>query len=238
MPIKEYKRNALSALKGNWIISVIACFVAMLFGGVEGFSVSFTYNINVPLIPNVENGVEQASKFLGGDSEALLTQLLTYMVVSLVASLILFIVGSAVMVGYTRFHLDMAKGNKPKLRALFSHFGQMGTAIWARILVFLHVFVGFIFFIVPGIIAAYQYALVMQVIADNPGITAREALRESKRLMKGNKWKFFCLNFNFIGWFILATIPAGLGYYLLVPYMQATFAEFYLNAKHRAAFFR
>lgn len=238
MPIKEYKRNALLALKGNWIISVIACFVAILLGGVEGFSVSITYNINVPLIPNVENGVEQASKFLGGDADALLSQLLTYMAISLVASIILFIIGSAVMVGYTRFHLDMANGHKPKLRTLFSHFGQMGTAIWARILVFLHVFVGLMFFIVPGIIAAYKYALVMQVIADNHGITAREALRESKRLMKGNKWKFFCLNFSFIGWAILASIPAGLGYYVLIPYMQASFAEFYLNAKRRAAFFR
>lgn len=238
MPIKEYKRNALSALKGNWIISVIACFVAMLLGGVEGYSITFTYNVNVPLIPDVKNDVEQASKFLGGDTEAILKEMLVYLAISFAVSLILFIIGSAIMVGYTRFHLDMANGHKPKFRTLFSHFGQMGTAIWARILVFLHVFVGAIFFIVPGIIAYYKYALVMQVIADNPGITAREALRESKRLMKGNKWKFFCLNFSFIGWAILASLPGGLGYFLLVPYMQATFAEFYIHAKRKAAFFR
>ena len=238
MPIKEYKKKALSALKGNWIISVIACFIAMVLGGIEGYSVNFTINVNVPLIPDVENGVEQTAKFLDTDPNTLLTVLLISSAISLVLSIVLFIVGSAVGVGYARFHLDMAEGEKPRLRTLFSHFDQTGTAVCARLLVFLRVSIGTIFFIVPGVIARFKYALVNQVIADNPGITAREALRESKRLMKGNKWKYFCLSLSFIGWSILALFTGGIGYYVLVPYMQATLAEFYRHAKLKAAFFR
>ena len=63
MPIKDFKKQALSSLRGNWIISVIACFLAVLLGGVEGFSTSFSVNVNIPLLPDMENDVEQASSF-------------------------------------------------------------------------------------------------------------------------------------------------------------------------------
>lgn len=237
MPIKDFKKQALSSLRGNWIISVIACFLAVLLGGVEGFSTSFSVNVNIPLLPDMENDVEQASSFAESIPDEFWTVYFIVLGVAFLISIVFFIIGSAISVGYARFHLDMAKGDKPKLRTLFSHFGQTGTAVAARILVFIRIFIGTIFFIVPGIIAAYQYVLVMQVIADNPGISAREALRESKRLMKGNKWKYFCLNFSFIGWSFLAALTGGIGYYLLIPYMQASFAEFYLYAKRKAMFF-
>ena len=29
-------------------------------------------------------------------------------------------------------------------------------------------------------------------------------------MMKGNKWKYFCLELSFIGWIILASVPAGI----------------------------
>ena len=237
MRSKDYRQSALASLKGNWFIAVIAGAIAMLLGGVEGFSASFSFNIQLPTSPDMENGVEQVSRLAAEMPEELIAILLISYVISMIIAIAIFIIGCAVAVGYARFNLDMVSGAKPKIRTLFAHFDQLGTALCARLLVFVRIFFGLIFFIVPGIIAMYQYAMVNQVIADNPGITAREALRESKRLMKGNKWKYFCLSLSFLGWSILSALTGGIGYYLLVPYMQATFAEFYRSIKIRANFY-
>ena len=237
MRSKDYRQSALASLKGNWIVAVIAGAIAMFLGGIEGFGVSYSFNIYLPTTPEMENGVEQAAKLVTEIPEEYIITLLISYAISLVFAAFMFVIGCGINIGYSRFNLDLASGNKPKIRTLFAHFGQLGVAVRARILVFLHVFVGFIFFIVPGVIALYQYSLVSQVIADNPGINAREALRESKRLMKGNKWRFFCLGVSFVGWSILSAFTFGIGYYLLVPYMQAAYAEFYLYAKRRAAFY-
>ena len=237
MRSKDYKAKALAALKGHWIIAVIAGFIALMLGGVEGFSVSYNINIQLPSGPDMESGVEQAAKLINTSSENVLLVLVIAYLISLVISVALFIIGSAVMVGYAKFNLDLIDGKKAKIRTLFSHFDQIWTSVCARFLVFLHVFVGLIFFVVPGIIAAYQYVMVHKVIADNPGITAREALRESKRIMKGNKWRYFCLTLGFVGWSILAAFTGGVGYYLLIPYMEATYAGFYRSIKRRADFY-
>ena len=237
MRSRDFKHQALQNLKGNWIISVIACVIALLLGGVEGFSFSYSFNVNLPWDAGMQNGTEQISLLSMEIPDQVWTAYFTYLGLSFLLSILLFIVGSGIMVGYARFNLDMAEGVRPKIRTLFSHFRQMGTMICARLLVFLRVCIGFMFFIIPGIIAMYQYALVPFVIADNPGITAREALRESKRLMKGNKWKYFCLTLGFLGWSILAAFTGGLGYYVLIPYMQASYAGFYRYAKVKAKFY-
>lgn len=47
-----------------------------------------------------------------------------------------------------------------------------------------------------------RYAMVDFLIADR-GLGGMEAVRESKRLMKGNTGKLFLLNLSFIGWYLL-----------------------------------
>ena len=63
-------------------------------------------------------------------------------------------------------------------------------------------------FVVPGIIASIRYSLAFFVLADNPDIPAIVAINESKRMMQGNKWKYFCLQMSFFGWALLATAPS------------------------------
>ena len=57
--------------------------------------------------------------------------------------------------------------------------------------------------VVPGIIAAIRYSMSFFVLADHPDWKVTECIEESKRLMNGNKGKFFCLMLSFIGWFLL-----------------------------------
>ena len=49
----------------------------------------------------------------------------------------------------------------------------------------------------------------------------------SMQMMKGNKWRLFCLQLSFIGWAILCVLTLGIGYLWLNPYMNAAIAAFY-----------
>ncbi|MPN61797.1 hypothetical protein SDC9_209541 [bioreactor metagenome] len=81
--------------------------------------------------------------------------------------------------------------------------------------------------IVPGIIAAIRYSMCFYILADNPDIGIMEALNESKRMMRGNKWKYFCLNLSFIGWGLLCICTVGIGFLWLTPYVETSVIAFY-----------
>lgn len=65
------------------------------------------------------------------------------------------------------------------------------------------------------------------ILAENPEMSAGEAIDRSEELMKGNKWRLFCLQFSFIGWSILCAFTLGIGTLWLTPYMEAASAAFY-----------
>ena len=118
------------------------------------------------------------------------------------------------------------------------------TALWTLLLV------------IPGIVKTYSYAMTPYIMSEHPSLTANEAITESRRIMNGNKWRLFCLDFSFIGWellcsvplyaegflvlkyftgsealaislFLLLTIPLSIGFFFVRPYEEAAWATFY-----------
>ena len=88
---------------------------------------------------------------------------------------------------------------------------------------------------VGGVIKHYSYLLVPYIIAENPDIDGREAIRLSRRMMDGRKMEAFLLDCSFIGWHILGYLSFGLAEGLwVVPYRTAVFAEFYADARNSA----
>ena len=65
-----------------------------------------------------------------------------------------------------------------------------------------------------------MYQMRMQVFAG-------EAIRISKQMMEGNRWRLFCLKFSFIGWSILCKFTFGIGNLWLNPYKQTAITAFY-----------
>ena len=87
-------------------------------------------------------------------------------------------------------------------------------------------------FIIPGIIKAYEYAMIPYIVADNPEISTQEAFAKSKEMMTGNKWNMFVLQLSFIGWDILAALTLGLvGIFYSAPYQFSTEAALYKTLK-------
>ena len=65
------------------------------------------------------------------------------------------------------------------------------------------------------------------ILAEHPEMSAMDAIKLSKDMMRGNKGRYFCLQLSFIGWILLSLLTFGIGILFLIPYMQAANAEFF-----------
>ena len=89
--------------------------------------------------------------------------------------------------------------------------------------------------VIGGVIKHYSYMLTPYIIAENPDIDGKEAIRLSRRMMDGRKMEAFLLDCSFIGWHILGYLTFGLVEGLwVVPYRTAAFTEFYADAREEA----
>lgn len=73
------------------------------------------------------------------------------------------------------------------------------------------------------------YSQVFFVMLDFPEMTAPECLRQSRRLMKGNKGRYLYLMLSFIPLTILGVLSCGIGLFYVYPYREQTYANFYLD---------
>ena len=119
------------------------------------------------------------------------------------------------------------------LENLFDGFrgGRYTRVFCAIFLVNLFTFLWTLLLIIPGIMKAFSYALTPYIIMDEPELTARQAITRSSEIMQGRRWKLFCLYLSFIGWGILCLLTFGIGVLWLVPYMNASVAAFYEDAR-------
>lgn len=81
----------------------------------------------------------------------------------------------------------------------------------------------------------YSYTYAHMIMAEFPELSPTEALRNSRSLMQGRKWKLFCLDLSFIGWILLTIPTCGIGMLFLLPYMHSARAAFYHDAANREA---
>ena len=86
---------------------------------------------------------------------------------------------------------------------------------------------------VISVLLNYHFALCYYVMAEYSDLGVVDVLRNSYLLMKGNKWRLFCLQISFIGWMFLAACTAGIGFIALTPYMNAATTAFYAEISGR-----
>lgn len=149
------------------------------------------------------------------------------------AGLILLLIAGPMSLGVALFFLALTRGEEVRMGMMFHGFQRFGTTFLAYFLVAIFTFLWSLLLIVPGILAAYSYRMTFYILADNENIGAKDAIQESKEIMWGNRWKFFCLDFRFVGWALLCVLTLGIGFLWLGPYVRASFARFYEDVKRR-----
>ena len=223
----ELRARARVVLKGNWGIAIFAAFVASLLGG-AGTSFSGTSGLNIKL---PTKGDTLPSSPPGEVDLEILTLLLlifgTALLIGLVIGIAFHLFGGIIELGYCSFRLELLDKGISGFEKLFSYFKYWKVAVLSRFLIGLYTFLWSLLFIIPGIVAAYSYAMTPFILAENPELSASEAMRRSKEMMDGNKWRLFCLGVSFVGWSFLCSLTFGIGYLWLNPYTHISIAAFY-----------
>lgn len=76
-----------------------------------------------------------------------------------------------------------------------------------------------------------MYSQVNFIILDNPKFDVIDAMRHSRTLMDGKKWKFILMILSFLGWILLCILTLGIGFLWLMPYLYTTLAAFYCDIR-------
>ena len=120
---------------------------------------------------------------------------------------------------------DLLKGFKEDFIGLFllNFMQTLFIALWSLLLV------------VPGIVAAYSYAMSYYIRADHPDYDWKQCITESKRMMKGHRMELFIFDLSYIGWFIVGAICLGIGSLWVDAYFKAGHAQFYERLKNSPA---
>lgn len=250
----DFREIARNALRGKWKIAILTGFLASLMGATlfSGGGNSGSNSRNNDSTSNMIQEFQATDFWLH-----FRTILLSVIVILVIWILITIVISGAAKLGYAIFNLNLIDNKEASVSDLFSQFHRLGDGFCMNFLVGLFTFLWGLLFVIPGIIKEYSYAMTPYILAENPGMTATEAITESRRVMNGNKWRLFCLGFSFIGWSLLCSapslialailganavttgniavllwiipcsIPTFIGSLFLIPYQQAAYAAFY-----------
>ena len=131
-------------------------------------------------------------------------------------------------VGCNRFFLVNQDQEAPVDELVYSYKNNYWATVVGIFLQTLLITVGFILFIIPGIILLYSTRMVPFILADDPTISATDAIKRSMEMMKGNKWKAFVFDLSFLGWELLGLITCGiLDFFYVRPYKLNADAALY-----------
>ena len=203
-PSSNLRALGRNALAGKWQSAIIAVIVYTLcvqlppailntlfgvdMGELYSMNMGYSYNVGVDSYSTVYNSMPAYSPLSGIYS---------------------LLVTGAMDLGLTLFFLAMFRRQIVGIGDVFLGFERYGKALGLFLFQGLFIVLWSLLFIVPGIIAAIRYSQAFFILADDPNKGIRQCMDESKMMMRGNKAKYFCMSLSFIGWAILASIPAG-----------------------------
>lgn len=236
----ELKSRAKACLRHYYWWAFLACLIAGLLGGGNDMG---NFKFNASSSTKANSGA--AGSYMGNtipdavNPRLLIGTLSIFLVVLLIICVVGFVwrtfVGSPIRVGCCRFFMESReKMESAGIGRLFHVFesGKYGNVVKTMFMRNLFIVLWTLLLVIPGIIKSYQYYLVPYIMQDDPRMNYRDALALSKDMMDGYKWNLFVLRLSFIGWEILGVLCCGIGMAFVIPYEEATFAEFYAERRN------
>lgn len=141
------------------------------------------------------------------------------------------VLGGPMLLGCVYFSLNLARAQDTNVEIIFSGFKLFEKALGTYLLMILYIVGWTLLLIIPGIIKAISYSQTFYILAEDDSIGSEEAILKSMEMMDGYKMKYFLLGFNFIPWALLCLLTLGIGFLWLIPYIQVSYANFYLDIK-------
>ncbi|MEE1224742.1 MAG: DUF975 family protein [Clostridia bacterium] len=227
MNSKALRQRAWCSLKGKYWLAFLTTVIVSLICSVGAFFL--TYSNKMIGITDAVPADELDATLKAG---AIMIAAMSF-AVSIIGTVLTTFISNPMSIGNNKYFIDNTTG-KPKLSTIFYGFKtkymrNVGVLLLAEIKLMLWS----LLFIIPGIIKAFEYAIIPYILADDSSISSKDAFKKAKEMMRGNKWRLFKLNFSFIGWVLLCIPTVGLGALFLVPYVEAANAEFYMELKSK-----
>ena len=242
----SYKERGKEIVKTNFWILVLASFVANLLGGNSSFnfssgsgSAAITIGgskINYKEIFDIETGKinEGILEILGATFAVASIILLVTLLIGMVYNIF---VGSIIQLGKKKLFLENVEDPNETIGLIFDGFtgGKYMQRVKVMLLYHLRIWLGYLLFLIPGIIASYKYYLVPYIVAENPDIDIKRALELSKEMTNGHKFDIFVMELSFLGWLLLSgCCTCGILTFWVNPYMESSFAVMYTELKNDA----
>ncbi|WP_394922107.1 DUF975 family protein [uncultured Robinsoniella sp.] len=144
------------------------------------------------------------------------------------------LVTNLLTVGGKRFFLESRLDPQTRIGRITFLFRRGRFWNGAKVMFFRSLFTGLWYLtIVGGVIKYYEYLMIPYILAENPQIDRKEAFLISKKMMKGQKWRTFVLDFSFLGWELLSAVTFGLvSIFFTNGYKGATMAELYMALRN------
>lgn len=144
------------------------------------------------------------------------------------------LLGGPLAVGLAIYMSKFVRTGERKIENMFSGFDDFGGNFVLGLLSSLYIFLWGLLFFIPAIIKQYSYAACFYIKQACPEMSANDCITKSREVMKGHKWELFVVDLSFIGWDILATLSFGIGYLWLIPYIQVTKANYFVQLLRNA----
>jgi uncharacterized membrane protein len=222
---KERARNVLR--QKYWPAFLVSLIEAVLVGGLN------IYNRFSSNGPSYSHSYSDPGYFLHPSFIGLLMGI--FSLVWILGTAYTFFVANPVQVGSSRYFISAQMG-RGDISEIFYSFKSgrylkiVGAMAWQALFIFLWS----LLLIIPGIVKAYAYCLVPYIMAENPDIGYKEALKLSMQMTDGYKGDIFYLQLTFIGWFLLGVLCLGVGVLFVRPYFNAAMAEMYASLRNNA----
>ena len=206
---REMRRAAWGILKGKW-------FGRLLVVGVLLHLIVVTVNSLVSSA-FVALSIDSLGEFVGRKAQAMQAGLVytlpsmrayLWMVSGFLFQVFIAYVFAAIMAYGFCSTLLKAQSNDDRrwFADAFGGFARPFEVTGLLVLINLKVALWSLLFVIPGIVAAYRYRLAWFLKSEHPDWTARACVAESVRRMSGFKWKAFCLDLSYLGWYLLLTV--------------------------------
>ena len=212
MSFSELKNDAKKSLKGKYGDAII---MIIIYGLIAGVAASIGGVIDKALGLQYESTITLFDQTVKLSGSGIFTIVFTVIVTALVTF------------GMNSYFLKVSRDEEVTWKELFGKTNLFGFYIVVTLLMGIFISLWTLLLIIPGIIAEYAYSQVYLVKLDNPELGFMDAIKKSKELMKGYKFKYFLLKLSFIGWVILGLFTFGILYFWLAPYMSVTECNFY-----------
>ena len=203
----NFKKTALSYLKGKWIYSAIVFFIikilslSLLTDILNSFVFKYIIILNIPL--RIE------------------------LISLIISSISLLYISFPFEVGILNYCINI-KNNKSDFKDIFYGFKIYSKTLILGIIIGLLSAIGLLLLVVPGMIIIYGFSMTPFILLKDTEISSTDALKLSWDMTRGKKMDIFLFELSFIGWRILSSIiTLSLGDIFLNPYFYTAKSLFF-----------